>query len=65
MHALPDIEVNIVEYSEAEHNTKNGIYREISSAVIVDSLIVEKKNKDGNDTVKMTKKRSWKQSLLQ
>lgn len=46
MHALPDIEVNIVEYSEVEHNTKNGIYREISSAVIADSLNVEKKNED-------------------
>ena len=46
MHALPDIEVNIVEYSEVEHNTKNGIYREISSAVIADSLIGEKKVED-------------------
>lgn len=46
MHALPDIEVNIVEYSEVEHNTKNGIYREMSSAVIADSSIVEKKNED-------------------
>jgi DNA topoisomerase-6 subunit B len=27
MHALPDIEVSIVEYSEAEHNIKNGIDR--------------------------------------
>jgi hypothetical protein len=27
MHALPDIEVSIVEYSEVEHNLKNGIDR--------------------------------------
>lgn len=27
MHALPDIEVAIVEYSELEHNRKNGIDR--------------------------------------
>jgi hypothetical protein len=52
MHALPDIEVNIIEYSEAEHNTKNGIYREISSAVIADGFIVEKEKKNEDDIIK-------------
>ena len=52
MHALPDIEVNIIEYSEAEHNTKNGIYREISSAVIADSMIAEKEKKNEDDVIK-------------
>lgn len=52
MHALPDIEVNIIEYSEAEHNTKNGIYRAISSAVIADSLVVEKDKKNEDDIIK-------------
>lgn len=52
MHALPDIEVNIIEYSEAEHNTKNGIYREISSAIIASSLIVAKEKKNEDDIIK-------------
>jgi hypothetical protein len=41
MHALPDIEVNIVEYSEVEHNRKNGIDRGIGRALIP-SFITEK-----------------------
>ena len=33
MHALPDIEVTIVEYSEVEHNRKNGIDRGLGRGV--------------------------------
>ena len=33
MHALPDIEVTIVEYSEIEHNRKNGIDRGLGRGV--------------------------------
>ena len=43
MHALPDIEVNIVEYSEVEHNQKNGIDRGIGRALLTSSLVDEKK----------------------
>lgn len=35
MHALPDIEVTIVEYSELEHNKKNGIDRGFGRGVAI------------------------------
>ena len=37
MHALPDIEVTIVEYSELEHNRKNGIDRGMNRGSLIPS----------------------------
>jgi hypothetical protein len=67
MHALPDIEVNIVEYSEVEHNLKNGIDRGIgrallSSAVIDENNIekIEEKSETNQDEVEKKEKKDVK-----
>ena len=54
MHALPDIEVTIVEYSEIEHNRKNGIDRGLGRVVptVATSTVILNDNGNDNDNNK-------------
>lgn len=63
MHALPDIEVNIIEYSEVEHNRKNGIDRGIGRVLlpaIIAEKIEEKSEINPDEVVEVKSKKSEK-----